>query len=249
MPLIRAGETLVPSSNPHPERAVTRATEIPEINGSSVAFIALVVALGVVVLICSILVFVLLKWYDPSPSERQLRRTRRLQARQARPSSPHSGFHAPSWLSKLTRPFGRRRAEGWVRANDEDWDARDELPYYKAHDELVREQERAAAAAPSPSLHIDTRLPGSDDDPSADSVELQAPAHQEDAASRYHDPFTSSPSPTSSERSNSPPTPTDSREGRFSVQSSHHRQGSDAVSIRSMRKFDNGTKFKEVLQF
>ena len=267
MPFLRAQETPVPLSDlpPQPvsfnlsangddlrpscpqQQTVSGATEIPEINGSSAAFIALVVALGVVVLICSILVFVLLKWYNPTPYERQLRRARRLQAKQSRSSSPHSGFRAPSWLSKLARPFGRHQADGWVRANDEDWDARDELPYYKAHDELVRAQDRATAA-PSP-LHIDTHLPSSDDDPSADSVELQVPEQQGHVTSRYNDPFTSSPSPTSSEHSNSPPTPTDTREGRFSVQSSHHRQGSDAVSIRSMRKFENGTKFKEVLHF
>ncbi|KAH9914466.1 uncharacterized protein B0H18DRAFT_1125503 [Fomitopsis serialis] len=247
MPSIRQVTVTDPSAPQ--ETKIRGATEVPEINGSPVAFIALVVSLGVVVLVCSVLVFILLKRYNPTPYERQLRRARRLQRKQARSDSPSSAFHAPSWLSRLTRVFGRRRSEGWVRASGEDgdeWDARDELPSYNPQ----REQQ-VHQRDPSP-LHVDTHLPRRDEDASADSVELQAPEHSEHPATRYSDPFVSSPSPTSTEHSNGPPTPKETREGRFSVQtaaSSPQRQVSDAVSIRSMRKFESGTKFKEALEF
>ncbi|KZT74063.1 hypothetical protein DAEQUDRAFT_761517 [Daedalea quercina L-15889] len=250
MPFLRAEESLVPVTEPGPLQAVSDATEVPEINGSPVAFLVLVISLGVIVVVCSVLVFILLKWYNPTPYERQLRRARRLQRKHARSDSPYGAFHAPSWLSKITRPFGRRRGDGWVRASDEDeWDARDELPYYKPQDDQVRERARDAAA-PSP-LHIDTHIPRSDDDASAVSVDLEAPEHSEHTTTHYSDPFVASPSSTSSGHSDSPHTPKDTREGRFSVQtaaSSHNHQGSDVVSIRSMRKFESGTKFKESLE-
>ncbi|KAH9842500.1 uncharacterized protein C8Q71DRAFT_205871 [Rhodofomes roseus] len=254
MPPIRQIEETIPVKEvPAPQQTVSGATEVPEINGSPVAFIALVVSLGVVVLICCVLVFILLKWYNPTPYERQLRRAQRLQRKQARSDSPHSTFRAPSWLSRLMGVFGRRRSEGWVRASGEDgdeWDARDELPSYRPQSEQqVRELDRDAVAH-SP-LHIDTHLPGGDEDPSADSVDLHAPEHPEHTTTRYSDLFASSPSPTSTEHSDGPHTPKETREGRFSVQTAagSHRQGSDASSIRSMRKFESGTKFKEALEF
>lgn len=151
----------------------------------------------------------------------------------------HTVSHEPQYgrgglQGKIAKVFGRRKAEGWVRADggdDEEWDATDLHPESKKIDNL---QARSITTS-GPSISPGTRLP--EGVMSTESVELSAAA-----PSTYIDPFTSS--PTSLHRHESLDEDDPSEEGRFSVQT-----GSDAASIRSMRKFESGTKFREALDF
>ncbi|KZT11132.1 uncharacterized protein LAESUDRAFT_754822 [Laetiporus sulphureus 93-53] len=230
--------------------AVDSTSNIPEIDGSAAGFIILVVALAVIVLVCCIAVFFLLRDHSPTPYERQLRRAQSLQRRQYAPST--NSFQLSGLRGRISRLFGRRRAEGWVRANDDDWDTADDRTLVAKDERDVRDRTRAAPAAAA-ALSAANPLPDGDDDPSAESVELAAPVK----SPMYTDPFSTSPTSMTfsevdtradisdgghAEQEDKVPDP-----ARFSVQS--RRQGSEVPTIRSMRKFESGTKFKESIEF
>lgn len=147
--------------------------------------------------------------------------------------------------------FGGRKREGWVRANSgetDEWDASVHFPHDK--------QGRVLYSPPGSPRHI----PRSE---TSESVELSAPPLkvETDALPQlaYQDPYTTSPTSVdtheTAQRSDSADSShnadvaradsTDDR--RFSVQSGQTAHGKPGY--RSMRKFDNGTKFKESLEF
>jgi len=225
-------QSLMPLRTP-----LTSRPEIPEINGSSAGFIALVVSLAAIVIICCTAVFFLLRGHNPTPYERELRRARRLQKRHTKSHDPYA---SPGLRGRIARLFGWKRAEGWVRADGEEgdaWDAGDERLVSKGEEDAV--EIGTDRFAP-----LDVRgmpLPGRD--MSLESVELSASEHDVGNVS-YTDPFSSS--PTSMEHSEAQRQGSGDT-GRFSIRTG--AKDSDATSIRSMRKFESGTKFKEALDF
>ncbi|KAI0948659.1 hypothetical protein AcV7_009336 [Taiwanofungus camphoratus] len=219
---------------------------IPKIGGSSAGFIVLVVALATIFLVSCTGVFILLRNHQPTPYERRLRQARR--AREYDSSSYKQPAGLPGLRGKFSRLFGRKTGEGWVRAGDGDdeWDAADERPAFRV-EKGFRESDEASLAAYS----AIGGLPKGVSRMSTESVELSAPSASPPKntpsvsipTSSYIDPFTSS--PTSTGQDNALHDEQTRDVGRFSVQSSSSGLG----SVRSMRKFESGTKFKEGLDF
>jgi len=220
-------------------------SDVPQIGGSSAGFIALVVTFAVIIVVCVIGVFFLLRNYSPTPHERRSR-----QAHARKHSSLYELPVGPAGMrSKFARLFKSKRGAGWVRTADEEadeWNAADD-GVFRGQDtgtserddshppsfQVVRgsqnahgmsmESVEAALEAPSeaspssvsPSRLVFSATPPHDDDPPSSSTSAEHP-HPEDRASRRED-------------------------SRFSVQS-----GLDG-HVRSMRKLENGTKFRENL--
>lgn len=237
----------------------------PEIGGSFGGFIALIVGLVALLLISCIGIFILLRNHEPTPYERHIRRSR---ARQ-RDFSTELPIGPPGIRERLARLFGKR--SGWIKASGEDgdeWDAsEDSIPNTASE---LRERERNGGEYPA-SLASSATRPPPVVAPSASTdsveVELRAPSgHASPTPSFWpvNDTGvrgTSAPDQVESPVSlrQSPPLEPSSgsreaeREGdnngddrKFSVQSA---SSGGSISIRSMRKFDNGTKFKEGLNF
>ncbi|KAL7282928.1 hypothetical protein ACG7TL_002346 [Trametes sanguinea] len=231
----------------------------PEIGGSFGGFIALVVVLAAIFLISCVGIFILLRDHEPTAYERRQRRAR---AREHDFSS-EAPIGPPGLRERLARLFGRRA--GWIKASagdGDEWDASDERIPNTYSD--LRERDRAqgefpatfAAARANPRESVTPSL-------STDSVEVELTAPS--AATAYAPPRSPGPSYLSSPDEETPNirsvpvTPVSlsapslaleaepefqPRDGKhFSVQSG----SSDAPTIRSMLKFDNGTKFKESL--
>ncbi|KAI0355096.1 hypothetical protein OH77DRAFT_1403787 [Trametes cingulata] len=265
----QAGGSAPPVGTPLPLSAGIEETK-PEIGGSFGGFIALVVALAAIFLLSCIGIFILLRNHEPTAYERHMRRAR---AREHDFSS-EAPIGPPGIRERLGRLFGRQ--PGWIRASagedGDEWDASDDrIP--NAFNSL-RERDRthdqypatfAAAAGRSRAQARDNVAPSLSTD--SVEVELSAPSAYSYGGSRRSpgprflpdpedEPAPSIGSaPVSLPVSESPPsvlpapeaelefTPRDER--HFSVQSGG--SGSDRASVRSMRKFDNGTKFKESL--
>lgn len=230
---------------------------VPKIGGSSAGFIALVVSLAAIFLICCIGIFILLRGHKLDPFERHARRVlagRREDTVYQVPLGP------PGIRQKFGRVFGfwKRRREGWQRASsgDDEWDA----SYQPAgmHDqprELNDSDMRwISGAAPSisrsetsDSVQLSVPDHGAGTPPSASATPTPADAAMQHTP--YTDPFVTSPTSMKfGERfANSPPMESEKDDKRFSVQSGRSADGTP--NIRSMRKFDNGTKFKESLEF
>lgn len=139
-----------------------------------------------------------------------------------------------------------KKNEGWVRANNgsTEWDASDRnLVFEPATASLDVHGTDSPFTPPrphAPSVHRSS---------TSESIELSVPSGQQtyyDAApgpsTQYSDPFASPTSPTASTETEGRPSKREDS-GRFSVQSG------DNGTIRSMRKFDSGTKFKEAIDF
>ncbi len=157
--------------------------------------------------------------------------------------------------------FGRKR-DGWVRANsgdDDEWDASDRITNDRPRELDDRDtrwvpESSSRAAAELNAVH--SNLGRSD---TAESIELSAPSKSppSDAPAipptDVPDPFSASPTSMASadrfsgrEGGSAEGTP-DEDGRRFSVRSGADPR--DVTSVRSMRKFDSGTKFKEALDF
>ncbi|PCH38583.1 hypothetical protein WOLCODRAFT_161681 [Wolfiporia cocos MD-104 SS10] len=228
---------------------------IPEIGGSRGGFIALVVILATIFVSCCVAVFFLLRDHNPTPYERELRRARRLQRRETGSYEVPGG--RPGLKGRLARLFGRRQAEGWVRAGDGDeWDAADEPVRPAAGD--VREYSRPESFTFVGGSVGTAGLPRVDQDMSSESVELSVPEPALDTSyasvgrDLYTDPFTSSPTSLERTETQNSDESTGPSHGHHTRDDSHFtvRTGmSDSVSVRSMQKFESGTKFKEALDF
>ncbi|KAI0373184.1 hypothetical protein BV20DRAFT_795742 [Pilatotrama ljubarskyi] len=262
----QAGDSAPPVATPLPLSADIEETK-PEIGGSFGGFIVLVVALAAIFLLSCIGIFILLRNHEPTPYERQIRRARA----RAHDFSSEAPIGPPGIRERLGRLFGRR--SGWIRASagedGDEWDASDDrIPNAFAS---LRERDRAHDEYPATfATEAGRSRPRDNVAPSLSTdsveVELSAPSAYHDGPRRSPGPRClpdpeneSAPSigsaPVSFPVSESPPsvlpapeaelefTPRDER--HFSVQSGG--SGSERASIRSMRKFDNGTKFKESL--
>ncbi|EED77543.1 predicted protein [Postia placenta Mad-698-R] len=173
MPFLPRQDHSVPESPQAPPSAAKSTAGVPEIDGSSAGFIALVVALAAIVVFSCIAVFFLLRNNDPTPYERELRRARRRESRHA--SSAASGFGSPGLRGKIARLFSRRRAEGWVRAADDDssdWDAADER--------FEPKELQGTQTAGVPQRVSEGRIPPPERDMSTESVELSVPGAHPD---------------------------------------------------------------------
>ncbi|KAI0696554.1 hypothetical protein C8T65DRAFT_583315 [Cerioporus squamosus] len=258
----RAEGSSSPAGSPLPLSAGIEKTQ-PKIGGSFGGFIALVVGLVVIFLCSCIGIFILLRNHEPTRYERQIRRAR---ARQ-RDFSTELPIGPPGIRERLGRLFGRR--SGWIKASGEDadeWDARED-PFPNATSEL-REREPNRGEYPASVASSATR-PRVAPSASTDSVEveLRAPSGlapstrslwpDDDTAPRGTSALDQVESPVSLRESPPAAQSLGSRdedeeyashrdERKFSVQSA---SSGGSISIKSMRKFDNGTKFKEGLNF
>lgn len=239
----------------------------PEIGGSFGGFVGLIVGLCALFLISCIGIFILLRNHEPTSYERHMRRSR---ARQ-RDFTTEVPIGPPGIRERFARLFGRRT--GWIKASGGDgdeWDASEDPAPYKPHTaNELRERERGdvgypASLASSAGPHA-TVAP----DASTESVEVELRAPPGPASSQpsfFPDPpprtdgvreehrsmdrhtpvpLHESPPLTASPGVHGENTSRDDR--KFSVQIASST--ADSVSIHSMRKFDNGTKFKEGLTF
>ncbi|GBE82792.1 hypothetical protein SCP_0411770 [Sparassis crispa] len=231
----------LPSTAPGPVVTAQPNTElqIPEIGGSSAGFIALVVVLAAVFLICCIGVFFLLRNHSPTSHERRLRQA---EARQRGSSLYKAPLGPPGMRARFARWFGSKKGAGWVRAaDDEEWDAADER-FASGRRQDLRERKDTVFEAPYIA-----------EDMSAESVELSAaPQAFRDEHFTPSAPSISMPEPTYVDPFSSPPTTVEDAklevratpqvDAQFSVPSS-----SLPASVGSVRKFGSGTKFKESL--
>ncbi|KAH9857522.1 hypothetical protein C2E23DRAFT_278502 [Lenzites betulinus] len=238
----------------------------PEIGGSFGGFLVVVVVLAVIFLVSSIGIFILLRNHEPTPHERSHCRARA----RARDFSSEVPIGPPGIRERLARLFGKQT--GWVKASDteaaDEWDASDDRipnPF-----DSLRERDRLAGEYPasfaSPSRPRAEEVARSFSTDSVE-VELNAPSAAYGGPSRspapsflqYSDDGSSSIHGAPMSNSVSPPLPSllhapdrevdpGARDERhFSVPVGSVRTGSELGSVRSMRKFDNGTKFKESL--
>ncbi|EMD34361.1 hypothetical protein CERSUDRAFT_107558 [Gelatoporia subvermispora B] len=280
----------VPPDTPQPASILVSALQrrassgLPEIDGSSAGFIALIVVLAAIIVLASVAAFLLAR-------DKPLPRFR-VPFRRASSSSTFSLDHArprPDGMrGRLARLFGRR-PDGWVRADADVWnaDAEDDedSALADAH-ALTRERSPPSSRAGVPTFvmaHGARVAPRLSSSISQDSVEAElapAPHYAEPFAARYISsspslspsppPVPDSPSPTSPagpltpldvrthEAETAPGSPEPAEDGDeghlvredsrvFAVRA---RDGSVAGGgLRAMRKFENGTKFKEALDF
>lgn len=244
----------------------------PEIGGSFGGFVGLVVGLSAIFLLSCIGIFILLRNHEPTPHERHIRRTRT----RGRDKFTHEAPIGPPGIrERFAHLFGRRT--GWIKASGGDgdeWDAaEDPIPY--SNNELRERDHHAdrdypasmastvgqahanvAPSASTDSVEVELRAPSGsaplnaslspDSRPRGDGESDGADRAQASSSVPLRE---SPPSMLPSEGSgtdgdwqyNAPD------ERKFSVQTTSSTTGS--ISIRSMRKFDNGTKFKEGLTF
>ncbi|TCD67986.1 hypothetical protein EIP91_011655 [Steccherinum ochraceum] len=236
----RAGDT---SDVPAPEQPPSNnQSNLPKIGGTFGGFIALVVCLATIVIFACIAIFILLYRFKPDRHERDYRKS----MFGKRESSIYEAPLGPQGMrAKFKNFFGRgKKGEGWMRANndDEEWDASDR--------NLVPNRSRGAAETYSAQVgpsSSPTRLSHPSRSSTSESIELSVPSdpHSTPAGptTSYPDPFASPPLPNASPTSDRDQEHVTRDEGRFSVQSG------DNGTIRSMRKFDGGTKFKEAIDF
>ncbi|KAL1947229.1 hypothetical protein VTO73DRAFT_14190 [Trametes versicolor] len=270
MPLARQADQYAPIGTPLPLSADVEESR-PEIGGSFGGFIAVVIFLVVIFLSSCIGIFILLRNHDPTSHERRARRAR---ARD-RDFSAEAPIGPPGIRERLARLFGRR--EGWVKASEgedqDEWDASDDRIPNPFHS--LRERDRAhdqypASFASRPSAQDVAR------NMSADSieVELNAPSaayynapsispgtsllqseHDDEGSSSIHmapvsSPVSQVPQTTvipAPEHARGPSAGQDERHFSVPAGTSWRGEDIDGGRVRSMQKFENGTKFKESL--
>jgi len=223
--------------------------QVPEFGGSPVGFWVLIVSLALIVIICCITIFWLLKNHEPSSAERARRRAKR-DAEKASAEAVSTDERSPdprNLKGRISRFFGKN---GWTKAND-DIEIQKPPPDHSYWRTEGDKEEGDPPYVPTTRLgyggvpsdqhheyHRDTRMS------STSTVELSAPSPEHTPIiSRGVDlPFEppyryESPRPDLSP----PASPTYERHRRdersFSVMSGH--------STASMMKLENGTKFME----
>lgn len=236
---------------------------MPEINGSTSGFIALVVILSIFVVICCAITFWLLKYHEPSREDHVRRKTERDGARARQSQIP---LNPRSVGARISRAFGR---SGWERTYDDDEEeeeGRHEVEWYRGQNPFEPltgrgHQSRHAEVA----QHIGSIGVGADgishsQSPSTSTVELSAHSTSTPLKVEYSSGANiAMPSPPSS-ISFSPSS--EMRQHRISLSSMSaeivdydyehlHEQGFSVQSQDShfgavpMTKWENGTKFKE----
>jgi len=225
--------------------------EVPQLGGSPVGFWVLIVSLALIVIICCIAIFWLLKHHEPTPAERARRRAKR-DAEKASAEAVSTDEHSPdprSFKERIGRFFGKN---GWTKANDDIEIHRtpSDSPYWKSEGDKEDDDSPYVATTRSGyggvpndqhEYHRDSRMS------STSTVQLSPPSPEHTPIiSRgvdlpFEPPYRSispqpeldSPSPESS------PTRGEPRrdERSFSVLSGDHTA--------PMKKFVNGTKFME----
>lgn len=239
------------------DAAMLSRRAVPEIGGSQGGFIGLVVALSVLILICCIAVFFLLRNHEPSEQDRTARRER---YRRNRDNQEHDSTAAMPGLSSFgdkirvmwedrSRSGGRRGGRGWIQAGSGDeWETNSD------HGE-----ERRAQQPMQPFSRSFQEGPYSPQVPEMDSPLSDAESY---APMQYGDPYAKGPlhvtspqrvtfarsqSPLS--QSSSPMSPGSHRDPSMDdeeVRPPDHRHFSTQSST-SVRTFEGGTKFIESL--
>lgn len=225
---------------------------MPEFGGSPVGFWVLVVSLALIVIICCITIFWLLKNHEPTPAERARRRAKRdaEKAEAETVSTVERSSDPRSFKERIGRFFGK---SSWTQPNDDieiqktsadnsDWKTEgdkgeSDLPYIQT----TRSGYGVVPNDQRHEYHRDSRMS------STSTVQLSAPSSEHTPIiSRGMDlPFEPPYRSESPQPDSSPPPEEDSSvyEG--------HRRDERSFSVRSgddttpMRKFDNGTKFME----
>lgn len=112
MPAVDASSSLASLLEP------SKRDSAPRIGGSQAGFIALVVGLTVIILASCVAIYILLRDHDPSPRERQARRTRR-----APSDAAAAATHKAPWAT-LGGMFGAKGRDGhWIQASGDAWEA------------------------------------------------------------------------------------------------------------------------------
>lgn len=230
----------------------------------------LVVVLAAIVVLCCVGVFFLLRSHRNDPYERN---ARRMLGGKREDSLYQVPLGPPGIRQKFKNlfKFGRKR-DGWVRASsgDDTWDASDRLVSdppeehnvggsrwisgTTLYDAPTREREHEAhriqRSETSDSIELSVppaSMPQVADNPEAAYAVSREPSHAE----VYRDPFATSTtidrSPEVPPSSVVPRISKDDDDRRFSIRLGDSA-GSEAT-VRSMRKFESGTKFKEGLDF
>ncbi|KAF7373437.1 hypothetical protein MSAN_00553300 [Mycena sanguinolenta] len=200
--------------------------DVPRIGGSEGGFIALVIGLVVIILGSSVAIYILLRDHTPSEREREARREERRYPSESSRSSFKSRL---PWSEKLGGMFGRgttsskrssKSGRGWIQASDDAWEE-GEADYMRS-----RELKRVDPPFRPP---VDPYAASY----SSDSVPYDPPLP---ATIRSDFPIPRSTSPESTVHPSSPSRLEQTKERHFSVESST-----------SLRTFEGGTKFIEVL--
>lgn len=213
------------------------------------------VILSSIVVISCVGVFFLLRDHPQDPYERHARRVhsgkRETSIYEAPLGPPGMRTRFKNWFR-----FGKKQ-EGWVRANsgDDEWDPSDLNPSYAPSFVKLsgaRKEMHDKGNDSISSTYSSPSRPRVGRSMTSDSIELSVPPLAVDATSTplprdsYPHTFTSSPVSFNSVDVNtsyhiqSP----DSDHAEFSIPSV-----SNTGSVRAMRKFESGTKFKEVIDF
>lgn len=238
----------------HDAAMLSRRT-VPEIGGSQGGFIGLVVALSVLILICCIAVFFLLRNYEPSEQDRAARRERyhRNRDRQEHDSTPGSSSFGDKlrgmWANKWTSGSRRRGGRGWIQAGSGDeWEINSDHGEEHVAQQPIQSLSRSFQERPYDPQVLQMDSPLSD-------AELYAQMHYEDpyakgplhVTSPQRVTFARSQSPFS--QSSSPMSPGSHRDASMDdeeVRPPDHRHFSTQSST-SVRTFEGGTKFIESL--
>ncbi|KAF9242016.1 hypothetical protein BU15DRAFT_72952 [Melanogaster broomeanus] len=182
--------------------------QVPQIDGSQGAFIALVAGLSVLIVICCAAVFYLLRHHEPSEQDRAARREQYRRQREDRNAS--SIFPSTSDLGSLGDKFkrmwrkkstgGRRGGPGWIRAGSGD--------EWESDSDHNGDPERAGARAEGGQMQPFPRRDTEDnsrvvESPLSESGGAFIPVHYIDPFSK-ESPSNSSPLQLNLERSQSP---------------------------------------------
>ena len=227
----------------------------------------LVVGLAAIIVICCTATFFLLRGHKVDPFEQHARRVL-AGKREATLYEMPLGPQGIRQKFKRLFTFGRKR-DGWIKADsgdNDEWDASDRLVYDHSKEnedpETYWNPDPRLYDAPQPNaVHVSRNFPRRGE--TSDSIELTAPSFTPLPPSttpsllsgpashrpyiEYTNPFAAESAIPLSDVMRMPTATGEQIPNRFEVLSSDTSSG--IPNVRSMRKFDSGTKFKESLDF
>jgi len=235
----------------------------PEINGSPAGFLALVISLSVFVILCCIAIFWLLAYHQPTEEERRKRKAELDAAKLASTKQSPQSLDPRSWRARIGRAFGRKGQ--WVQAADDEEEF-ESADAWRGEQEL---RDRSTSGGERGMVSSRGMTGGPSHSSSTSTVELSVPYRGSRPTTpgavyfpTYDEPFTrtvASPGPSILS-----PTPSceEHVHGRLHSMSAEvlyegSMQDDRSFSVQSfnldggqvsMRKWDNGTKFQEVIQ-
>ncbi|KAG0701673.1 hypothetical protein DFH29DRAFT_925393 [Suillus ampliporus] len=253
-------------SLPHDTSMFSRRA-VPEIGGSQGGFIGLVVALSVLILICCIAVFFLLRNHEPSEQDRAARRERyrrHLEREEHDTTAASPGFSSfgdklrGMWADRhsngsRSRGGGRRGGRGWIQAGSGDeWETDSDHDEERGAQQPMQPFPRPFQEGPYSHQVAETDSPLSD---AGSGMESYTPPHYGDpfvkgsvqVTSPQRVTFARSQSPFS--HSGSPMSPGSHQDASIDDEEARapdHRHFSTQSST-SVRTFEGGTKFIESL--